>query len=186
MADGLPPSPAKLTVKQWLETWLKNSVAYSVRSRTAHRYAEIVQYHLVPHLGHIKLSRLTPADVERMISMSLEAGQSPQSAAHHRSVLRTALHHAVRHGLIGRNAASLASAPYVPEKEHDAISPVKARAIIQAVTDDKLEALYLLLLSTGMREGEALGLPWDAISLEAGTARVRRTLQRIDGEWIFQ
>ncbi len=184
--EGLPPTPEKLTVGQWLETWLRDSVAHAVRPRTAVRYGEIVRCHLAPRLGHVRLAHLQPADVERAMREALEAGQSPRSVLHHRAVLRAALNHAIRHGLIARNAAALAAAPHVPEGEHEAITPARAKAILQAVQGDSLEALFLLLLSTGMREGEALGLQWADVNLDAGTASIRRVLQRVNGEWAFR
>jgi len=184
LEEGRIPAPEKLTVKQWLDIW-RDTVAHSVRPRTAIRYAEIVNLHLIPRLGYIKLARLQPSDVERAIREALETGQSPRTVHHHRAVLRTALNHAIRHGVLARNAAALSEAPHVPEGEHDAISPARAKAILQAVKGHRLEALYLLLLATGLREGEALGLRWDDVSLEDGTVSVRRVLQKVKGEWVF-
>ena len=59
--------------------------------------------------------------------------------------------------------------------------PSKGKAIIAPVQGDDLEALYLLLLTTGLRSGEALGLRWSDVSLEGSTLSVRRVLQRVDG-----
>lgn len=139
--EGRPPAPEALTVKQWLETWLRDSVPHTVRPRTAIRYGEIVKLHLVPRLGHIRLAQLQPSDVERTMRQALEAGQSPRSVHHHRAVLRTALNHAIRHGLIARNAASLAKAAHVPGDKRDVISPARAKAILAAVRGHRLEAL---------------------------------------------
>jgi integrase len=184
--QGLPLPRDRVTVRSFLEGWLRDTVPYRVRPRTAHRYAEIVNLHLIPHLGHIRLSRLTPSDVEKALHNALTAGQSPRSVIQHRAVLRSALTQAVRDGLAGRNAAALAQPPHVPEQEHDAITPNRARAVLGTVRGDRLEALYMLLLAVGLRAGEALGLRWDDVDLDAGTIAVRRTLQRIDGEWCFQ
>lgn len=114
-----------------------------------------------------------------------EAGQSPQSVAHHRAVLRNALNTALKHSLIGQNAAALADPPHVPQREYDALTPAKAQAILLAIEGDRLEALYQLLLATGLREGEALGLRWEDLDLQGETVSVHRTLQRVDGQWCF-
>ena len=183
--DGLPIASDRLTVKQWLEQWLDDNVARKVRVRTLHRYQEIVQYHLAPRLGAMPLARLGPADVERLMNEGLRAGKSPQSVAHHRAVLRTALNVAMRHGIVARNVASLADPPHIPKREHEAITPAKARAILDAVQGDRLEALFAVALASGLRGGEALGLRWEDVDLEGGTMAIRRTLQRHDGEWLF-
>lgn len=181
---GLPLSDERLTVEKWLARWV-SSAKHRVRPQTHHRYKEIVDYHLNPRLGRIRLHRLKPSDVETMMQLGLDAGQSPRSVAHHRAVLRTALNAAIKDGMITRNAASLADPPHVPEPERDVITPARAQAIFDAVRGDRLEALYVLLLASGLRLGEALGLRWTDIDMDAGSLRVQRTLQRVDGEWTF-
>ena len=91
LADGLPLVDQRQTVGGFLEVWLKDSVARKVRPKTLQRYQEIVRLHLAPRLGRIRLAKLTPAHVERMMNDALAQGASPRSACHHRAVLRTAL-----------------------------------------------------------------------------------------------
>ena len=117
---------------------------------------------------------------------ALNAGQSPRSVLHHRAVLRTAINHAISQGLLTQNVAALAKPPRVPDVEHDPITPGRARAIIQAVKGHRLEPLYILMLATGLREGEAIGLKWPDLNLDANTLRVQRVLQRVQGEWLFK
>ena len=105
-----------------------------------------------------------------MLNSGLANGQSPQSAAHWRAVLRIALNIAMRHGLVGRNVASLAEPPHIPEREVHALTPTNARALLDAVEGDRLEAL---------------GLQWQDIDLDGGTLTVQRTLQRIDRNYRF-
>lgn len=184
VSEGLPLGGERETLASWLQTWL-GSVKHKVRPRTDHRYTEIVQRHLVPRLGSIRLTRLTPADVERAMQEDLAAGLAPQSVAHHRAVLRTALNVAIKHGIIGRNVAALVDPPHIPEREYEALTPARARAILQAVKGDRLESLVSVALACGLRVGEALGLRWADVDLEAGTLSVQRSLQRLDGEWLF-
>ena len=184
IAQGLPLGNERETVAAWLKTWL-TAAEGRTRPRTAQRYQQIVRLHLTPRLGHIRLTWLTPADVERAMREAAEAGQSPQSVAHHRAVLRSALNAAMKHGLVGRNVAALADAPHIPEREYEATTPTKARAIFQAVKGDRLEAFVTIALACGLREGEALGARWNDVNLDDGTLSIQRTLQRIHGEWQF-
>ncbi len=185
IADGLPLAGERLTVGQFLETWLKDSAASRVRPLTFRRYQQIARLHVVPAIGRVPLARLTPAHVDRMLNDGLANGQSPQSAAHWRAVLRTALNIAMRHGLVGRNVASLAEPPHIPEREVQALTPTAARALLDAVRGDRLEGLFTVALACGLRQSEALGLRWRDVELDAGTLSVQRTLQRIDGAYQF-
>lgn len=185
LADGLPLPGQRQTVADFLELWLRDSVIRKVRPKTLQRYGEIVRLHLVSHLGHVRLSNLGPADVERAMNEAIAGGASPRSAAHMRAVLRTALNVAMRWGLVGRNVASLAGPPHVPEREIRPLSRSDARAILEAVRGDRLAALFTVALALGLRQGEALGLRWPDIDLEAGTLSVQRSLQRVDGDWFF-
>ena len=185
IADGLPLAGERLTVGQFLEIWLKDSAARKVRPRTLTRYQGIVRLHLVPALGRVPLARLMPAHVERLLNTGMAAGQSPQSVAHWRAVLRTALNIAMRQGLVGRNVASLAEPPHIPEREVHALTPTAARALLDAVHGDRLETLFTVALACGLRQSEALGLQWQDVNLDSGTLTVQRTLQRIDGAYRF-
>ena len=185
LADGLPLPGQRQTVGDFLEVWLKDSVARKVRPRTLQRYREIVRLHLTPRVGRVPLAKLTPAHVERMMNDTLAQGASPRSACHCRAVLRTALNVAMRWGLLGRNVAGLAGPPRVPEREIRALSKGDARALLAAVRGDRLEALFTVALALGLRQGEALGLRWPDVDLDAGTVTIQRSLQRFDGEWCF-
>jgi len=183
--QGLPVVGDRQTVGALLESWLSESAARKVRPRTLQRYREIVRLHLTPKLGRVPLSKLTPQRVDAMMNEALAAGVSPRSAAHHRAVLRTALNVAMRWGFVGRNVASLADPPRVPEREVRPLTPTDARALLDAVHGDRLEALFTVALALGLRQGEALGLRWADVDLDGGTLTVQRTLQRVDREWCF-
>ena len=181
----MPLAGERLTVGQFLEIWLKDSAARKVRPRTLTRYQGIVRLHLVPAFGRVPLARLMPAHVERLLNIGMAAGQSPQSVAHWRAVLRTALNIAMRQGLVGRNVASLAEPPHIPEREVHPLTPTAARALLDAVRGDRLETLLTVALACGLRQSEALGLQWQDVDLDSGTLTVQRTLQRIDGAYRF-
>ena len=79
MDDGGILPGERQTVETLLKTWLRDSAAPKVRPKTLVRYEEIVRLHLIPALGSIKLARLNPADVERMLNEALAQGVSPRS-----------------------------------------------------------------------------------------------------------
>jgi integrase len=101
------------------------------------------------------------------------------------AVLRRALGQAVRAGLVPRNVASreFIDTPRVPVEEPDALSGEEVARFVEVVRSDRHEALFLLALGTGMRQGELLGLAWQDIDLDAGSLRVRYELTRRNGQF---
>jgi integrase len=87
----------------------------------------------------------------------------------------------VNDGLVPRNVTEAVKAPRRPRKEMNALTLEQARAFLEASQGDRLQALYLLALHTGARQGELLGLRWDDVDLEAGRLSLRRTLSGAKG-----
>ena len=98
------------------------------------------------------------------------------------AVLHAALEEAVRGDLIPRNPAAHANKPKVKQEEIEPLDAEQARAFLEAARGDRYEALYVLCLTAGLRQGEALGLKWGDVDLDTGTLRVNRQLQRVRGE----
>lgn len=94
------------------------------------------------------------------------------------SVLRKALNHAMVRGLVSRNVAEGASLPRLDRKETKTLIPEEVKRFLKTASGDRLEALYVISVTCGLRQGELLGLRWEDVDLEAGTLKVRRQLQR--------
>ena len=185
LTNGLPLVGELETCESFLQRWLRDTATRKVRPRTLERYEAITRQHLIPSLGRVRLARLTPGHVERMMNEGLARGLSPQTVAHHRAVLRGALNVGVRHGIVIRNAATLADPPRIPQREFQALTLDSAKKLLSAVQGDRLEALFTVALSLGLRKGEALGLRWSDVDLDHGQLSVRRTLQRMASQWVF-
>jgi integrase len=167
------------TVGSFLTRWVD---AAGVRESTRDHYRRYVRRHLIPTLGRVALQRLTIEHVEGLLRSKLEAGLAPQSVHHIRAILRNGLARALRNGLVTRNVAELADPPHVAEYEPRFLTVDEARAFLAAAEGDRLETLYSVALALGLREGEALGLRWVDVDLEAKSLHVARTLQRIPGK----
>lgn len=178
--DGLPAMNDRQLVGSFLGSWLAG-VRPSLRARTFARYEQYVRIHATPLLGRIPLSRLGPQDLERLYANRLASGSSPATVAHLHAVLHRALGQATRWGLCARNVAGLVTPPRMPRYEMQALTPEQARAVLAAAAGERLEALYIVAITTGMRHGELLGLRWRDIDLDAGAVRVQSSLQRVRG-----
>ncbi len=173
------------TLGKFLTQWLE-SVKSSVRPSTLRSYSHYATFHLIPELGNVRLASLTAQQVQSMLTRKLASGLAPRTVQHLRAVLRTALAQALRWDLVPRNVAELVSGPRVEKVEIQPLTPEQARQMISAVRDDRLGALYILALATGLRQGELLGLRWQDVDPEGLTLRVSRTLQRVDGQYQLQ
>jgi integrase len=184
MADadrGLVFDAGTLTFQEYLTRWLANSVRDTVRSTTYERYEQITRKHIVPEVGRVKLKALTPAHVRGLYRKKLEAGLSPRSVQYVHVTLHKALKQAVRDGLVPRNATEAVKPPQVRREEIRPLTPEQVRMLFGAAKGDRLEALYVMAVTTGLRQGELLGLKWDDVEVEAGTLQVRRTLTTAKG-----
>ena len=174
---GLPPIPEQETVGAFLRRWLE-IVRGKVRPRTHKSYEQVVRIHLEPGIGRVRLAKLTPLDVSAWFESRHAAGVGGRTIHYARAVLRAALNQALKWELVSRNVASLTDPPRYRAREIAPLTPEQTRKFLAAVAGHRLEALFTVAVGLGLRLGEALGLPWDAVNLDAGTLSVRQTLER--------
>ena len=183
---GLVFDAGTLTVGEYLERWLKD-VEETVRRSTFERYGYAIRPHILPALGRGKLKELDPAHLRAFYRDRLDSGLSPATVHKLHVVLHKALKAAVADGLIPRNAAAGLKLPRIEREEVESLTEDQARLLLETVADagDRLEALYVLALNTGMRQGELLALKWEDVDLERGILRVRRTLTQEGGTFVL-
>ncbi len=175
--SGAPVRDSSTTVAAWIEDWTTKALPASDRKQaTVDLYATIARGHLVPKLGGLRLDRLRPSDIEALAKR--RAGLSSSTVRTIYTVLRAALDVAVRDGLIRRNPAAEVKRPAVERKDAAFLTAQQAQALLDVLHGHRLEAMYRLMLATGLRRGEALGLHWQDVDLEAAVLRVRWTLSR--------
>ena len=159
---GIIPGPATLTVEQFLTRWLSDLLPGTVSPRTEVIYANIVRLYLVPLIGSIRLTRLTPSDVSKVLATMTARGYTPETRRLARAVLRRALRRAEQEGLITRNVAAIADRPRIPRREGRTLTPEQARQFLAVVQGDRLE-------------GAGTGAPSSASSGSPGSGRTRPT-----------
>jgi integrase len=173
------------TVAQWLDHWHTHIAPLTTKRTTQDSYAFVIDRYLKPEIGRHKLTDLTPAHVREMLrrlERDTESHRplSPNSRRIALAVLRRSLKFAVIDGLVARNVAALEDGVKLKQKRGRSLTPEQARQVIAAIADcdEMTEALLTLLIVTGMRKGEALGLRWSDIDAKDQTAHVCRTLSR--------
>jgi integrase len=185
VAEGLPVTPEKMSVGEYLAKWLEAS-AHDLAPRTLTRYRQHITLSLTPALGRKRLARLDPQSVQALYARKLTEGASPASVRQLHAVLRKALGEAERLGLIPRNVATLVKVPRSARYEMHTLSPDEAKRFLSEVDEDRLAALYTLALHTGMRLGEMLALRWVDVDLAKSPAlHVRATLRYVNADLYY-
>src|SRR5215212_3487521 len=180
--SGMIFDAGSLTVEEYLTRWLEDSVKGTLRPSTYEVHRHMIQPHINPVLGRLKLKDLTPMHVRSFYRDRLDSGLSSATVRKMHSILRKALKQAVLDGLISRNVCEAVKPPKVERKEINPLNRQQAKVLLEAASGDRLEALYVLAGHTGMREGELLGLKWEDVDLERGVLRLRNALVREGGK----
>lgn len=177
--DGIPKAgAATLTVIRWSEQWLP---IYARKVRPT-RYTDargVVRRYIIPAIGHRKMTALTPADVRAVHKATEDAGYGPATALRAHDVLMVMIKAAQREGIAVPGNTLLVQRPPQPESDRDAIPLDDAAAILRAGVARPDASRWVAAFLQGMRQGECLGLTWDAIDFDAGTIDVSWQLQRL-------
>jgi len=185
MADrdaGLVLDDRNLTLGEYLDRWLSDAHRGEVRQSTFSRDSYLVARHIRPALGRVRLRNLSALHIQRLYRERLDSGLSGSTVQKMHHVLHKALAQAVRWDLIPRNPADAVKPPAPAAREMHPLSADEARRLLEAARGDRLEALYVLAIYTGMRQGELLALKWEDVDLNGRSLRVRRTLTRKSGD----
>ena len=165
------------TVAEWLTEWLDQVKATDgTRPQTVRWYRWLVDKHVSPVIGSVKLDRLTPADVRHLLAELVRADVGNTTVRQAHGLLRNALGDAERLELVPRNVARSVRPPASTKGRVRALTPEEARRLLATAKDERLYGLLVLAVTTGLRRGELLALRWQDVSLDEGVLRVRRTL----------
>ncbi|HEY1843000.1 MAG TPA: tyrosine-type recombinase/integrase [Mycobacterium sp.] len=201
LKEGQPPRDATTTVAAWMTHWRATTLAASDRKpATRELYANLSRKHIERgQIGCIRLDRLRPSDVEKMVldmRAQMKPGQrtdddpkpqpvralSDSTIRSTYTVLRAGLDGAVRDGLLAKNPAAAVKRPGVERTEARHLGRDAVVKLLEAAKGSRYHPALVLIASTGLRRGEALALKWDKVDLDGGVLRVASTLARVDGK----
>ena len=179
--DYLEPSGMKLS--DWLDSWMTDYSGDKKYSTMKH-YRAACETHIKPRLGDVPLSKLNAVMVQKFYnSLSHpedgEKALSPKTVKNVHGILSKAMSQAVRNGLIKFNPCEGAVLPKVSKKEIRPLNNEQVKGLLELADSDEVYGILLkLIVLTGLREAEAMGLTWDCVDFEKGTILVNKQLQK--------
>ena len=185
--------PSAMTLEAYLTMWLDG---HRGKQQTVAGYLTKVRLHVIPHIGHIQLGKLTTAHLSALYKRLEEQGStggkgplSPASVLRVHDILNPALKAAVRDGLLQTNPATYANRPNARQAaapEFTVWTAEDASRFLNCERDSRDHALWHFTVHTGVRRGEVLGLRWRDIDFTAKTAVIRQTVGVIRGKIITE
>lgn len=181
--SGYYLEPSGMKLSDWLDSWMTDYSGDKKYSTMKH-YRAACETHIKPRLGDVPLSKLNAVMVQKFYnSLSHpedgEKALSPKTVKNVHGILSKAMSQAVRNGLIKFNPCEGAVLPKVSKKEIRPLNNEQVKGLLELADSDEVYGILLkLIVLTGLREAEAMGLTWDCVDFEKGTILVNKQLQK--------
>ncbi|AFK86966.1 MULTISPECIES: tyrosine-type recombinase/integrase [Thermoanaerobacterium] len=182
---ALPTGEANTTLKDYLNEWLKVKKS-SVGLKTYATYEYYLKEYIIPSLGDYKIKKLVPLIIQSAYNDLEAAGLKGSTIRYIHNLLNQALEQAVTWQMINRNPCKNLVLPKAVEREMKVLTPEQARKFLEACIYDRFGVLFELLLTSGMRPSEVLGLKWEDVDWKNNRITIKRTLSRVGKTWLFK
>ncbi len=174
---GCLVAPQRVTLKEFLERWLAEVAKPAVRPRTYQIYDWVIRKHIIHRIGGTPLQKLTAIHLQRLFTLMQNDRVSARTQQIVFTPLRRALRQAVWWGLLRHNPCDGVERPRAPRPHFTVLNVEQVASFLKAAKTDRLHALYVLAVTTGLRQGELLGLQWSDIDLNAAMLSVNHILE---------
>lgn len=181
----------KITVAEWIQTWLEVFITPNVSPTTLTRYQGMIRRYIVPLLGAMQVQELKPLTVQAWVNdlqVSPSSGK-PMSATtikHAFHVLRGAMDKAVKNRIIPSSPCDGVTLPKGEKKEAVIYDQKQIKQLIQAAKGTEMELVIDMELCLGLRRGELLGLQWSDIDWQSNQIKIIRNRVLADGEIVVK
>ena len=185
------------TVAEWCRLWYETYSKPNLRFSTADSYKVILEKHIIPAIGGIKLRQLTALHIQQMYNHAKEQGRvrrwekttdlslANSTVRRIHMVLNSCLQQAVKERIIPYNPCESCRVPKLEKKEMTIIPPEKVGAYLRAAEEYGVLPIFYLELTSGLRRGELLGLQWSDLDPENQLITVNKQLSKINGELVL-
>lgn len=169
------------TVKEFLEEWLHDYVYINLSKNSITGYETNVKKHIIPALGNVKLFNLKPVQLQKFYTNQIESGLSGTTVLYIHRVLHKAMNYAVQMQYVSKNVADYVTPPKKNTYHPHSLKKEDVKNLLVAAKDTDIYIPVLLMVSLGLRRGEALGLQWKAFDKENKSLLIEKSANRIKG-----
>ncbi|MCD8069388.1 MAG: site-specific integrase [Lachnospiraceae bacterium] len=183
-----------LTLDEWFDTWMEEYKKNNIKKGTYYNYWNTYNYMVKPTLGTMKITDIRPEHVQRMynnlqkskIKGDTDSGYNPSSITVASDVLNGCMEQALKNGIIGRNPTRQAQSPRKTKNQRIAMTKDQQALFMEYAKESSLYNLFAVMLRTGLRSGEVLGLKCSDVDKAKKVLHVRRILKYIPGQGYFE
>jgi integrase len=176
-----PISTRQTPLSVYFEFWLEH-MALTLRPKTLLQYRQTIQNHLLPGLGNVSIQELSTEQLQSFYTLKAKTGTSQRTMQLINSILHHALEDAVQSGLVLVNPVKGTLKMRRNSQERIVLDPLQVQQLIEASQGSRWGVLICLAVTTGMREGEIMGLKWADIHWDLGQLQIQRQLYRLPGK----
>ena len=179
--QGVAIDTDRLTIAELFDHWLAALKGTNPKARTVIEYERIIRSRIVPGIGTVPVQQLHPLQIDAFYTQLREAGASNDAIHRVHKRLKQAFDYAVRKRLIALNPLAAVDPPTVRSRPAVVLTPPQLGNFLHTADADGYSPLWLLLVQTGLRRGEALGLRWQDIDWERKRLHVRQCVEVLNG-----
>lgn len=176
---GMWVSDETVMYGEFLDRYLKEVAAHTLKPKTQENYYFIIKNHIKPAFGDMRIATIRPDHLQKLYSEKLESGLSKSTVRYIHSVIHKTLSIALKWGIVYRNVADSVTPPTRDQSNMRPLSVEEAKRLLKVLENDRLYCFYLILCATGIRKGEGLGLQKSSVDLEQGTITIRHSLAQV-------
>ena len=175
---GTYTTPSKMTVSGWLNLWMETYCKSALKPLTFETYENVLKNHVTPVIGAMELQDVRGVHVQTVYNAETSAGMSAKSTKNCAAILHKAFAVAVKQGYLAVNPCDAAELPKAVKHQITPLTDAEIPVFLYVLEDEPMRNIYAVCLFAGLREGEALGLPWDCVDFQNETLTIRQQLQR--------
>jgi integrase len=179
--QGLFVADNRLRIGDFLASYMSGVAEHTLRPTTLQAHYSLINNHIVPELGNIRLSDLQPNQVQAFYAQKLDEGLSKRTVQYLHAILHKALNQALRWGLVVRNVTDLVDVPSPERRSPHVWTVAEVQTFLLAVSDHRWYPIYVIAIYCGLRKGEILGLSKSDVDLSRGVIRVRHQVTQVQG-----
>jgi integrase len=181
--EGVLPVDERQTVQQYLTSWL-DIRKHRVDASSIARYRRYLKA-AIDAFGSTTLAKLKPQQIQKLYAELLDKGWAASTVESLHKTLSSAYKDAVKMGAVQKSIMRQVVAPRPIEKEMQVLNPEQAKQLLAGAQGERFEAVYAVVLSTGLRAGEVFALQWKDIDFNQHTLTIRSAWQRAGTKYIM-